>query len=398
MRLLVINHTTLYGGAEKNLRDLLSRLPPEEVQVLAIVAPGRGPARAVWEGIGARCVDLPVPHFTRVPVPCFGGMRLSLQFVREFLKWIYFRRTFRELLHQEAPDLVYASSSHAALAVEPVLARAHIPLVWQIPDLVKNRLLNRLALRRALRNSKAILAVSRATADSIVRLGADPSKVHLAYCGVDVMSFDLAAQAAARFRADEEIGADVPLVGMFGQVTRWKGWHVLVDAIPQVMVRFPAARFVFVGRPMTEPDRPYQAALQARLLDLGLDRAVRWTGFREDVPRIMTACDVIVHASIQPEPLGVVIMEGLAARRPVICTSGGGTEEMVTHNETGLVVPPGNPGALAEAVNKLLSDPPLRVQMGNKGREVVETRFTHDRRVQIFLKVFREIVGASRGC
>jgi glycosyltransferase involved in cell wall biosynthesis len=148
---------------------------------------------------------------------------------------------------------------------------------------------------------------------------------------------------------------------------------------------------------MTEVDRRYQAALEARLADLGLNRSVTWTGFREDVPRIMAACDVIVHASIQPEPLGVVIMEGLAARKPVICTSGGGTEEMVTQNETGLVVPPGNPGALAEAVNKLLSDPPLRVLIGNKGREVVEARFTHDHRVQAFLEVFREIVGASRG-
>jgi glycosyltransferase involved in cell wall biosynthesis len=397
IRLLVINHSTLYGGAEQNLRDLLSRLPPEEVQVLAIVAPGRGPARAVWEGIGTRCVDLPVPHFTRLPLPFFGGIRLSLQLVREFLKWIYFRRAFRELLHQEAPDLVYASSPHAAIAVEPVLACAHIPWVWQIPDLVKNRWLNRLALRPALRNSQAIMAISRATADSIVRLGADPSKVHQVYCGVDVKSIDLAAQDAGRFRVEEGIGADVPLVGMFGQVTHWKGWHILVEAIPQVMVRFPLARFVFVGRPMTEADRRYQAALEARLVDLGLDRSVRWTGFREDVPTIMTACDVIVHASVQPEPLGVVIMEGLAARKPVICTSGGGTEEVVTHNETGLAVPPGNPGALAEAVNRLLSDPPLRLQIGKKGREVVEARFTHDRRVQAYLKVFRQIVGASRG-
>ena len=397
IRLLVINHSTQYGGAEKILRDLLSRLPPEEVQVLAIVAPGWGPARAVWEGIGARCIDLPVPYFTRVPVPHFGGMRLSLQLVRELLKWIYFRRTFRELLHQEAPDLVYASSPHAAIAVEPVLACAHIPWVWQIPDLVKNRWLNRQALRPALRNCKAIMALSRATADSIVRLGADPSKVHQVYGGVDVKSFDLATQSAARFRAEEGIGADVPLVGMFGQVTRWKGWHILVEAIPQVKARFPAARLVFVGRPTREADRRYQAALEARLVDLGLDRSVRWTGFREDVPGIMRACDVIVHASIQPEPLGLVIMEGMAARKPVICTSGCGTEEMVTHNETGLVVPPGKPGALADAINKLLSDPPLRVQMGNKGREIVEAQFTHDQRVQAFLKVFRQIVDASRG-
>ncbi len=395
IRLLVVNHGTLCGGVEKHLGDLLSCLPHDEVQVLAIVATGQGPARALWEAVGLRCIDVPVPYFSRVPVPYFGVMRLSLQLPMEFLKWIYFCRAFRKLLHQEAPDLVYASSPHAAIAVEPVLSRFQIPWVWQMPDLIKNRWLNRLALRPAIKNSKAIIANSRAMADSIVRLGADPPKVHQVYNGVDVSSFVVAAQSAGCFRAEVGLGADVPLVGMFGQVTRWKGWHVFVEAIPNVVVRFPSARFVLVGSPMKKSDRRYQAIVMARLAGLGLDRFVIWTGFREDVPRIMADCDVIVHASIQPEPLGVVILEGMAACKAVVCTSAGGTREIVTHNESGIVVPPGDPGALAEAINKLLSDPLLRVQMGKKGREVVESRFTHDRRVQAFREVFRQTVDGS---
>ena len=69
---------------------------------------------------------------------------------------------------------------------------------------------------------------------------------------------------------------------------------------------------------------------------------------------------------------------------------------MVTHNETGLVVPPGNPGALAAAITKLLSDPSLRVEFGEKGRKVVEAQFTHERRVQAYLEVFHQIVNGSR--
>ncbi len=397
IRLLVVNHTTLYSGSEKILTDLVSRFPSGEVQVLAIVAPGRGPARAVWEGIGVRCIDLPVPHFRRVPAPLLGGMQMSVEIPLEFPRWIYFLRKFSDLLRQEAPDLVYAISTHAAIAVAPVLSRAHVPWLWQIPDIVKERRLNRLALRSAVRNANAIMALSRATENSIIRLGADPSKVHQVYAGVDIKEFDLPACAAEQFRAGEGIDAKAPLVGMFGQVTRWKGWHIFVEAIPQVAKHFPTARFVCVGRPMTGPDHRYQSALQARQDRLGVDRLVRWTGFRPDVPRIMTACDVIVHASVEPEPLGLVIIEGMAARKPVICTSGGGTEEVVTQNETGLVVPPADPAALADAINKLLGDPTLRVQMGKKGRQVVELNFTHEHRVRAFLKVFGQLVGKHAG-
>ncbi len=392
IRLLVVNHGTLYGGAEKILKDLLRLLPPEEVQILAIVAPGQGPARVIWEGIGVRCIDLPVPYFARAPFPYFEGTRLSLHLVREISKWTSFRQAFHALLRQEAPDLVYASSPHAAIAIEPVLRQFHMPWIWQMPDLIGNRWLNRRALRPALRNAQAIMTLSTATSDSIIQLGADSSKIHRVYGGVDVARFDSAAPSAAHYRAAEGISADVPLIGMFGQVTRWKGWHILVEAIPRVLADFPAARFVFVGQPPTKRDCAYQAALQRRLAALGLEHSVRWTGFREDVEGIMAACDIIVHASVRPEPLGLVIMEGMAARKPVICASGGGTEEMVTHNETGLVVSPGNPGELADALNRLLSDPSLRTRFGEKGREVAAARFTHDRRVEAYLKVFHRVV------
>ncbi len=387
IRLLVVNHTTLYAGAEQNLRDLLSRFPRDEVQLLAVVAPGRGPARTVMESSGMRCLDLPVPQFS--------GKRSPLPLAREFAKCTNFRRTLRDLLIKEKPDLVYASSPHAAIAVEPVLARAGLPWVWQIPDIINNKWINRLVLRGALKSCNAVMAVSRATAESIIRMGADASKVHLAYCGVEVRLFDLAFEVIPHFREEHGLGTDVPLIGMFGQVTQWKGWHVLVEAMPKVANVFPKSRFVFVGRPMMELDHVYQSDLKTRLADLGLDEAVTWTGFREDVARIMTACDVIVHASIKPEPLGMVIMEGMAAGRPVICTRGGGTEEMIQHNSTGIVVPPGNPSVLAEAINKLLSDPDLRKRMGNRARRVAETRFTHEHRVWTYLKVFRQVLATG---
>ncbi len=395
IRLLVVNHSTFYGGAEKILRDLLRFLPKEDVQILATVAPGQGRARAEWESIGVRCIDLPVPCFSGVTFPYVGSL-MPVQLLGEFWKWISFRRAFRRLLGNEAPDLVYAASPHAAIAVEPELSALQIPWIWQMSGLIKDRSLNRLALRPAFRNAQAIMTLSTAISNSIIRLGADPAKVHRVYGGVDLTKFDFMASSAGHFRAAEGIGADVPLIGMFGQVTHWKGWHVVVEAIPRVLVGHPNARFVFVGEPFARRDYVYQADLQRRVEGLGLGHCVRWTGFRGDVEGIMAACDVIVHASVQPEPLGLVIMEGMAARKPVICTRGGGTEEMMTQNETGMVVSPGDSQGLADALNRLLGDPGLRARLGEKGREVVAARFTHDRRVKAFLEAFRQVVEAGK--
>ncbi len=388
IRLVAVNHTTLLAGAERNLGDLLSRLPLNEVQVLTVVAPGNGPAVAAWAKQGVRCIDLPVPHF--------AGLRSPVLLVREFQKWRRFQRLFTKYLERESPDLIYANSPHAAIASEPVLTRAHLPLVWQIPDLIKDKPLNRLLLQRVFCASRAIIAVSRATADSVVKLGADRLRVHIAHCGVDVAKFDFAARTAGAFRAELGLSAAVEVVGMFGQITHWKGWHVLVEAVPLVVRLFANTRFVFVGRTMVKSDVTYIARLKARLLNLGVDQYVTWTGYREDVDRVMTDCDVIVHASVQPEPLGSIALEGMAACKPVICTEGGGIKEAVQDQETGLVTPPNDPVALANAINRLLANPALRAQMGTKGRQAVEARFTHERRVQTFVDVFRQIVAVSR--
>jgi Glycosyl transferase 4-like domain len=152
LRLLAVNHTTLFAGAEQNLCDLLVRLPAEHVEVVGVVAPGRGPLAERVAELGLPAFDLPVPHL--------AGVRSPIPFVRGLLRWGGFTRRFGDLLATLAPDVVYASSPHAAIAVEPALSRARLPWLWQMPDLVRPTLFNRLALRRALGRSDRIVAIS----------------------------------------------------------------------------------------------------------------------------------------------------------------------------------------------------------------------------------------------
>jgi glycosyltransferase involved in cell wall biosynthesis len=146
---------------------------------------------------------------------------------------------------------------------------------------------------------------------------------------------------------------------------------------------------LFVGRPPRPEDAPYAERLRQMVEKAGLAGVVRWTGFRPDVARLMSACDVIVHASVQPEPLGVIIMEAMASGAAVVCTRGGGTEEMVTDGATGVVVAPDHPTELAAAVADLLASPDRRARMGALAAQDAARRFTHDARVARFDSLIR---------
>ena len=384
-RLLAVNHTTMFAGAEQNLCDLLVRLPAEHVDVLGVVAPGRGPLTQRLAELGIPTFDLPVPHL--------AGARSPIPFVRGLARWAGFTRRLGDLFETLAPDVVYASSPHAAIATEPALSRARLPWLWQMPDLVRPTRFNRLALRRALGRSDRIVAISEATASSLRALGADNGRIDLVYCAVDAAAFRRSPTDGAEVRRELGIPAGAPVVGMFGQITRWKGWHILVEGLPSLGAAHPGVHFLFVGRPVWPEDQEYAAQLRREVEDAGMAGAVRWTGFRADVARLMGICDVIVHASVRPEPLGVVIMEAMAAGAAVVCTRGGGTEEMVTDGVTGLVVEPGHAEELTSAVAGLLATPARRSRMGALGAEQAAQRFTHEARVAAFGRLIRAAAG-----
>ena len=183
-------------------------------------------------------------------------------------------------------------------------------------------------------------------------------------------------------RADGEGTADVRrtlglsdsirlLVGLFGRVAPWKGQHLAIEAA----ARLDTTALVIVGAPLFG-EVAYEAEL-ARLVErLGLAGRVKLLGFREDIPRLMRAVDVVVHTSTAPEPFGRVLVEAMLVERPVIASDAGGAREIVEDGVTGLLVPPGQPDALAEALRRLLDDPALRLAMGRRGRERAERQFT----------------------
>jgi glycosyltransferase involved in cell wall biosynthesis len=188
------------------------------------------------------------------------------------------------------------------------------------------------------------------------------------YPGAEVDRFDpdrLMPPAAARARLG--LPAAGPIIGIVSRLQRWKGIHVVIDAMDLLRRTHSTAHCIVVGgRHALEPH--YEDDLERQIASLGLTEQVTLVGLQANVPEWMQAMDVIVHASDQ-EPFGIVVIEAMALGKPVIAGSGGGPAEIITDGVDGLLVPYGDVIAMAGALRRFLDDPSFAAQVGAAARE-----------------------------
>ncbi|MEE2710535.1 MAG: glycosyltransferase, partial [Gemmatimonadota bacterium] len=187
---------------------------------------------------------------------------------------------------------------------------------------------------------------------------------------------------------------NTPVVSIFSRLDRWKGHTYFLQAAACVASEFPDARFLVVGA-LTFDDPEYADDLHALTRELDLEDRVTYLGFRQDIADLMAASDIIVHASILPEPLGLTPMEAQAAGKPVVAVGAGGVLETVADGETGLLVPARDAGAMADALLDLLRRPDRRRRMGEAGRARAETLFDLNVNAQRVQDVYKSLLGAT---
>lgn len=191
-----------------------------------------------------------------------------------------------------------------------------------------------------------------------------------------------------RIRQELGVSPHAPLVGVIARLVQVKGIEYFLEAAAIIARRVPEARFMVVGEGQFLMDRAgmvsygqYQQELEDYAKRLGLAQRVIFTGFRPDVPEILAELKVSVLPSLS-EGLSNVMLESMAAGVPVVATRVGGTPEVVEDGATGLLVPPRDPGALAEGIYRLLMTPDLAHRFSLAGREHVAKRFSIERMVR----------------
>jgi glycosyltransferase involved in cell wall biosynthesis len=206
--------------------------------------------------------------------------------------------------------------------------------------------------------------------------GGERPKCRVAYDGLDPAPFDRVSDRAA---ARDRLGfpADRPIVVVLGRLVPWKGQDLFLRAMRQVVDIVPNALGLVVG----PPERycaDYEPSLHTLAAELGLTDSVRFIDYLEDTPTLLAGIDLLAHTSVSPEPFGLVMLEAMAARRPVVTPAEGGGLEIVVDGVTGLLYEPRNPAALSGAIIQVLRDPAGAALMGEAGRARVAERFNLD--------------------
>lgn len=181
------------------------------------------------------------------------------------------------------------------------------------------------------------------------------------------------------------------LAAMVGRLKEWKGQKIFLQALGIASQELSNLRGLIIGE--EDPDSPgYCQELKSAASSLGLADKVIFTGWRKDVPRLMAACDLIVHCSIKPEPFGLVIVEGMAIGKPVIAANAGGVPEIITDGIDGVLVPPGDAQAVANEILSIASNRTKAEAMGVRAREKVKKKFIINRYVSEIENIYKDVL------
>jgi glycosyltransferase involved in cell wall biosynthesis len=283
-------------------------------------------------------------------------------------------------------DLVHTNTLKAHVVGGLAARRNGWPLIWHLRDILAPGPARRVLWEAARRMRPHVVCISEAVAATLPE--GEPSR-QVIYNGTPLERFGL-RQPGAGLRAELGLEGAEAVLAIVSRLTPWKGHQALLRALTEVLRRHPQTVLLVVGEPAFWNEE-YSDELQRLAAELGVSEATRFTGYREDVPEVLALTDVFVLPSTD-EPFGRVIVEAMAMERPVVATETGGVPEIVVPGETGMLVPPEDPAALAEAIVALLGDPQRGREMGRRGRERVLEHFDARRTVAQVQQVYEEVL------
>lgn len=265
-----------------------------------------------------------------------------------------------------------------------------------IPSVASEMLMESLctpgAVRRCLiRRFDHILPVSGHQEGILVGLGVPPERITRIYHGIDAAGLGASvSRTVAKVRHELGVGPDEVLIAMLANVRRWKGQHILLEALALLPSDTACrTRTVFAGS-RSGQDSGYAQELQELSESSKLSGRVSFLGFRTDAPDLMQAADIVVHASIEPEPGGLVVLEALAMGRPVIASQLGGQAEVIEPG-AGLLFDPQRPQELADHLKALILDRAAREALGRAAAHRMES-FSLRRHVEKTEAVYNELL------
>ena len=288
------------------------------------------------------------------------------------------------IIKQLKPDIVHAHDPHGVamaslgLSMSTQLAKPPLVAARRVDFHLRGGSLSRWKYRQV----DCFICASEAIRQMLVGDGVPAARTVTVHEGIDIGR----AEAAPPARLHEELWLphQAPLVGNVAALVPHKGQRHLIDAAALAVRQVPDARFIIAGEGELRP------ALEKQIKEHHLEKHVLLAGFRPDVLSLHNAFDIFVMSSVT-EGLGTSVLDAMACGKPIVATTAGGIPEVVVDGETGFLVPPRDPEAMARAIVTLLNDEPLRLRMGQAGRLRAQTKFSAERMVQDTLRVYQRV-------
>ncbi|MDP2690926.1 MAG: glycosyltransferase family 4 protein [bacterium] len=362
-KILAIDQGEHLGGAERFFTEILSRLDSE--YEIHLITSKNEQYHKLYMGSLEKIHELDLPSLKP----------FSLKTYREYRKT---QRELKRIIQEICPDLIISNTVRTHLLISPIAKKLKKPLIWMAHD----KTFPKKILKWFLCYPRKIIICSRYIKEYFSSTGAKESQMEVVYpFGIDV-----------RIIEELKTVSKKKYVGMVGKFIPWKGQDTFIRAVAALHNQFSDYRFVIVGSAYegnTESEA-YFSSCQKLISELHLGEMVTITNKVQNLMEEMASWELLVHCSNQPEPLGRVILEGMAAGCAVITSRLGGPEEIVEQGETGLLIDPTS-NDLEKAMRELLSDEKLRKRLSRQAREHIKEDYEWKGVMKRFKKILLEI-------
>jgi glycosyltransferase involved in cell wall biosynthesis len=381
LNLLYLIRTWQLGGSHTIIRLLLKYLPDDQFNIITVPydSPGTGDAdfvRSVEKQGGRGIAPERIPWKSRA-------------------NWFRARQTVQELITRYDIDVIHAHDTLSNVLVG--LERRRFPCAavaspygwWESRWNIKAKINHHVEKHYALPKFERVYTVSQDMKRKIMQGPTRDDRIRVIHTGIDLSQFD-SGKSGAEVRAEFGIPADALVVGTVSRLYIEKGHKHLIDAAAALRDRVPQLRLLIVG---TGDQR---APLEQQARALGIADRVVFTGFYDDLSGALRAMDVFAQPSVEHEGFPTAVLEAQGAGLPVLASDIGGTHETMDNGSTGLLIPPGDAAALADAIAALAEDPARRGAMAAAARPWIERRFTRDQMMVEMGALYREARDAYR--
>jgi glycosyltransferase involved in cell wall biosynthesis len=351
------------GGGELRLLEYL-KFSSLLRQRCSVVVFERGPVFAQVEGMGIDVVQIPWSLATPRPWKQLQNVTASrrfLRFLRRQQAGLIFCNTYNDF------ELIYDSCRRMEI---PLVLRSRAELFPYFERFSSKR--QRTIIERLNEGVSRILTTTEYDRRMMIAAGVQSEKIYTVLQGVDVSVYEDAKENGHKLRQEFGLSEEKTVIGFVARMVPQKGHEIFLEALRTVHDQRPDVCALIVGDAAADGADPegYRRTLLDRINRLGLSKVVTLTGFRKDIPAVMNAIDIFVHASLK-EPFGTVIVESMGTGKPVIASRTLGPQEIIEHGVTGILTPPGNSVTLANAMLQFVNDHELAVSFGSRAKRFV---------------------------